>query len=137
MREQIEKKKIIPDNQTEFRKGTIDNIFTINYLVNRCMYRKERGEMIALFVDLKEAFDSVDKGILIRTMREKGIKEGLVKRVEVMLRDTKSRVRVGDEIGEEFYTGKGVRQGCPLSPLLFNFLISDLEEEMGKVKWGE
>lgn len=28
------------------------------------------------------------------------------------------------------------RQGCPMSPQLFNILIADMEEEMGKVKWG-
>lgn len=90
-----------------------------------------------LFVDLKAAFDSVDRKVLIRMMEERGIRVGIKKRVEILLRETKSRVRVREETGEEFWTGRGVRQGCPLSPLLFNVLISDLEEEMGRVKWGE
>lgn len=53
-----------------------------------------------------------------------------------MFRETKSRVRVGEKTGEEFWTARGVRQGCPLSPLLFSVLLADLEEVMKKVKWG-
>lgn len=61
--------------------------------------------------------------MLIRTMRERGIREGLIRRVEQIVRETKSRVRTEGELGEEFWTARGVRQGCPLSPLLFCILL--------------
>ncbi|XP_024868251.1 trichohyalin-like [Temnothorax curvispinosus] len=135
IREEIEGKRMVPHNQTGFRRGmgTIDNIYVLNYMVNRRL-EKKGGKLIACFVDLKAAFDSVDRGILIKAMRERGIREGLVRRTEEMLRETKSRVRGGNELGEVFWTGRRVRQGCPLSPILFNVLLADLEEEMGRVK---
>jgi len=52
--------------------------------------------------------------------------------VKEILRETKSRVRVGGEVGKSFWTERG--QGCPLSPILFNILTADLEEEMGKMR---
>lgn len=69
LKEDIENKRIIPDNQSGFRnnRGTIDNIFVLKYLVDRCIGRKG-GRLVALFVDLKAAFDSVDRGILLKTM---------------------------------------------------------------------
>lgn len=48
-----------------------------------------------------------------------------------MVRETKSRVRAGGKIGKEFWTARGVKQGCPLSLLQFNVLIAVLEEVMG------
>lgn len=42
---------------------------------------------------------------------------------------------MGKKIREEFWTSRGVRQGCPLSPHLFNILLADLEEEMKKGGW--
>lgn len=137
LRAEIESKQMIPHNQTGFRKGmgTVDNIYVLNYLVNRELDKKGGG-MIAMFVDLKAAFDSVDRGKLEEALVERGVREGLVIRVMEILRETESRVRVGGEVGERFWTARGVRQGCPLSPMLFNLLTANLEERMGKVKWG-
>lgn len=53
-----------------------------------------------------------------------------------MLWKTRSRMRVAGEFGGRFWAAVG-RQECPLSLLLFNLLLKDVEKEMGKVKWGE
>lgn len=88
---------------------------------------------MAVFMNLR-AFDSVDKEELIKGMRNRGIRESLVERVEEMLRETRSRIKVGSEVKKEFWTAKGVKQGRLLSLLLFNLLLADIEEEMEKVK---
>lgn len=76
--------------------------------------------MVVLFVDLRAAFDTVDREILWKTIREE-----LVRRCEDMLKETKNRVRIGEERSEQFWTGRGVKQGCPLSSSLFNLLMAD------------
>lgn len=42
-----------------------------------------------------------------------------------MLRETRNRMRIGEERSEQFWTGRGVKQGCPLSSSLFNLLTAD------------
>lgn len=92
--------------------------------------------LIGLFVDLKTAFDSLDRGILIETIKERGISERLIRRVVEVLRETKSRIKVGNDMGESFWTARGIRQGCPINFLLFSIILADIKEEMRKVKWG-
>lgn len=134
---EVEEGGRVPQNQTGFRNGmeTIDNIYVLNYLVNKQICR-EKGKLVAFFVDLRAAFDSVDREILWRAMKKKEIREGLVKRCEDILRETRNRVKVGEERSEHFCAGRGVKQGCPLSPGLFNLLTADLEEETRKGGWG-
>lgn len=100
LKKEIEKKDLLPPNQTGFRKGmgTIDNIYTLNYLINRQVNRK-KGKMMILFVDMKAAFDSVDRGKLIEAMRRRGVREGIVRRCMEILRETSCKVRVGDREG--------------------------------------
>lgn len=45
-------------------------------------------------------------------------------------------MRVGGKTGEEFWTARGLRQVCSLSPIIFNILITDIEDEMAKGGWG-
>jgi len=72
LREEVEGREMLSPSQTGFRKGmgTMDNIFVLNYLINRQIGKKE-GKLIAVFVDMRTAFDSLDRGILLSTMRER------------------------------------------------------------------
>jgi len=73
IREEVEVRGIMPANQARFRKGmgTMDNVFKLNYLIIKQLVER-KGLFIALFVDLKAVFDSVDIGVLIEAMRERG-----------------------------------------------------------------
>lgn len=96
----------------------------------------KKEKVVALFVELKSAFDSVNREVLLKTMRQRGIREGLVERVVKVMREMRSRVMVGGRGRRGFLDSKGMRQGCPLYPLLFNLLIANMEGEMEKVRWG-
>lgn len=77
----------------------MNQVYAFNYFVNRQLGGKE-GKMTSVFVDLKAAFDSVHRGKLIEAMWERGVREGLIKRIEEMVKETRSRVRVGEKEGE-------------------------------------
>jgi len=76
--------------------GTLDNIYVLNFLINT-QVKKKGGKLIALFVNLKAAFDSV--GNIGGGIEAEGSKGGLIEKVEEMW-ETKSRMRVGRELGK-------------------------------------
>lgn len=80
-------------------------------------------------MNLRTAFDLVDRSKLLAAMRGRGVREGLIRRCDNMLVEVCFKVRVR-ELGDKFCTGKKVRQECSLSPLLFNLLVTDLEEKL-------
>lgn len=121
-------------------RRAIDQIYVLNFMMNRRVL-DNKGKLVVLFVNMKAAFNSVDRDILLESIRSKGVREGLVVRCKEMLKETVVRVRVGNKQKETFRTGRGVRQRCPLSLSLFTLVIADLDEKlekggMGRVKVG-
>lgn len=65
-------------------------------------------------------------------MRKYRIDEKLIKTIENMYQETVCKIKLKDKSTEQFWTRKELRQGCPLSPLLFLILIADVEEFIKK-----
>ena len=108
LEKEVEEKRIVPPNQTGFRKGmgTIDNIYVLNYIVSRYI-AKEKGKLVALFVDFKAAFDSVDRGDTERDdERERGKGRTQGKGRGNIQRDKKQSKECGRE-GGRILDGKG------------------------------
>lgn len=60
----------------------------------------------------------------------------LIGRIEEIYEKTKSKVKRKEGNSEDFWTTKGVRHGCPLSPLLFLFYLADVDEYLRKKQAG-
>ena len=73
------------------------------------------------FIDYAKAFDCVDHNKLWRILKEMGIPDHLTCLWRNVYAGQEAILRTGDGTTDWFQIGKGVRQGCILSPCLFNF----------------
>ena len=111
------------EQQAGFRpgRGCIDHIFTLRQILEqRHLYKRPT---ILVFLDLKAAFDSVDRSALLTTLVNEGMPLKFVNIIHSLYSQTRGRVRVYGELSKSFLTTSGVRQGCPLSPFLFNIVM--------------
>jgi len=131
LRKKTEENSVLSESQVGFRKGrgTMDNIFVLQYVIDKEL-RKKGGKFFGFFMDLKAAFDKVDRRTLWEIMRKRGNRKGLTERDKEIYESTKSAVRIRGETSEWFWIKKRVRQEYPLSPLLLFLLIANIKKEM-------
>ena len=110
----------LPDVQAGFRKGrrTRDQIANIHWIIERA--RKFQKSTYFCFIDYAKVFDCVDHNKLWRILKELGIPDYLTCFLRNLYAGQEATVRTGHGIADWFQLGKGVRQGCILSPCLFN-----------------
>lgn len=125
IREQVH----IDDMQFGFMKGrgTTDAIFIVRQLQEKFLAKKKKPYFA--FVDLEKAFDRIPREVVWWAMRKLGVDEWLVRVVQSMYHNVRSRVRVNTELSDEFDVKVGVHQGSVLSPLLFIMVLEALSEE--------
>lgn len=89
-----------------------------------------------MFMDFKAAFDNVNRRRLWEILGEKGIKKELIRRLE-KIESTVMAVRTKEGLSSRFEVKKGVKQGCVLSPMLFNLYIGCRFIYGKKRDWGD
>ena len=113
----------LSDVQAGFRKGrgTRDPIANIRWIMEKA--REFQKNIYFCFVDYAKAFNCVDHNKLWKILKEMGIPDHLI----CLLRNLYAgEEATGHGITDWFQIGKGVCQGCILSPCLFNFYAETL-----------
>jgi hypothetical protein len=76
-----------------------------------------------LFIEFKEACDSVRREVLYNIVIQFGIPMRLVRLIKMCLNEIYSRVQEGKHLSDTFPVKNGLKQGDALSPLIFNFAL--------------
>jgi sorting nexin-29 len=115
--------KIIAEEQAGFRAGrsTTEQIFNLRILCEK--YLQHQQDLYHVFVDFKKAFDRVWHAALWATMRLYNINANLITVIEHLYDKATSAVYFNGSKGDWFRTTVRVRQGCLLSPTLFNIFL--------------
>ena len=130
----------LPDVQPGFRKGkeTRDQIANICWIIKKA--REFQKNIYFCFIDYAKAFDCVDPNKLWKILQEVGIPDHLTCRLRNLYASQEAIVRTGHGTTDWFQIGNGVRQGCILSPCLFNLYAeyimrnAGLEEAQARIK---
>ena len=130
----------LPDVQAGFRKGreTIDQIANIYWILKKAW--EFHKSICFCFIDNTKAFDCVDHIKLWKILKEMGIPGHLTRLLRNLYVGQEATIRTGHGTTDWFQIGKGVCQGCILSPCLFNLYSeyimqnAELDEAQAEIK---
>ena len=130
----------LPEVQAGFiqGRGTRDQIANIFGIIRKA--REFQESIYLCFIDYAKAFDCVNHNKLWKILKEMGIPDHLTCLLRNLCASQEATVRTGHGTTDRFQIGKGVRQGCILSPCLFNLYAeyimrnSGLEEAQAGIK---
>ena len=124
-----------PDFQAGFRKGlflkreTRDQIANIHWIIKKA--REFQKNIYFCFIDYVKTFDCGDHNKLWKTLKEIGIPDHLTCPLRNLYASQEATVRTGHGTTDWFQIGKGVHQGCILSPCLFNLYAEYIMRNAG------
>ena len=129
----VEDNKILSRAQLGFLPGnrTSDALLILHNLIDYYCVRNKKY-IFGCFVDFSKAFDSIPRDVLFKKLLTYNINGKFYDCLTMMYSDDLSCVKVGDKLTSPFTANQGVKQGCIISPLLFNIFLSDLQARLEK-----
>ena len=121
----------LSDVQAGFRKGTgtRDQIADIFWIIEKA--RRFQRNICFSFIDYVKAFDRVDHNKLWKILKEMEVPDHLTCLLRNLYAGQEATIRTGHGTADWFQIGKGVRQGCILSPCLFNLYAEYIMRNAG------
>jgi len=118
------------ETQNGFRKGLscTDPTFCLKLLTEK--RREFNFETHLLFIDYEKAFDNIQRQISFNILKSRHIPDTLLKAIVDIYTRNKTLVKFINKLSKPVEINKGVSQGCPLSPTLFNIYLDEI-----KTKW--
>ena len=129
----LDKNSKISEFKIGFKSGcrTSDHIFVLKTLID--VYKKRQKKLYACFVDLRKAYDSVwHPGLFIKLLKI-GISPKIIRLIQDLYSKSKTCIKLDNKLSDYFQVSLGVRQGCVLSPILFNIYINGLVRSLSNV----
>ncbi|MHB1873156.1 MAG: reverse transcriptase domain-containing protein [Steroidobacteraceae bacterium] len=122
----VDLRNILSPNQAAFRKSytTHHQILTLKLLIEEAKYRGI--PLLALFLDFEKAYDSLPHDAIPLTLKFYGLSEEAVQLIMKLYSNTIATVSTRYGPTKPFHISRGVKQGDPLSPLLWNLFINPL-----------
>jgi hypothetical protein len=116
----------IVDEQNGFRKARncLDHLFTLTTIIEDRLRRRKK--LYCCFVDARKAFDKVDRNLLWSELIHKGVNGNFLQALRSLYDGYQCAIKIRGHITSWFDAPGGVKQGCLLSPILFNLYINTL-----------
>ena len=105
---------------------TSDHIFLLQTIIEKVVKKSRNQKLFAAFIDFKKAYDTVNRETLLNQLRNLGINGILYKNIAAMYQQTEYLVKYGNGYLDAINSNIGLKQGCPLSPMLFNIYIDNI-----------
>ena len=131
----------VSDTQAGFRKnrGTRDHLFNLANIIQK--HNDFNEDLRICFIDYSKAFDCVSHDKLWEILREMNFEPKIVNLIKSLYHEQQASVRLEKSDTESFTVGKGVRQGCILSPNLFSIytesIMRNVEEDPRSSQYEE
>ena len=125
----------LPDHAEQYGfckgRGTAESHFNLIAAIEKAFEQGKKLYMVSL--DVRKAFDEVCRAIMLVNLHNRGVQGKLWFAVKALYARTSAVVSCGNAQSDPFDIQKGVAQGCPLSPKLFNTYTMDMLEALDAI----